>query len=89
MVAAPEYSVEVQAKIVLALCALHNFIRIHDQDDLFSEEEELETTRTAPERQPEDYRGYISEEERSRASTKRDEIAHAMWAQYVAYTTST
>ena len=39
MVAAPEYSLAVQAKLVPALCVLHNFIRIHDPED----EEELDS----------------------------------------------
>ena len=27
---APEYSIQIQARIPAALCAIHNFIRIHD-----------------------------------------------------------
>ena len=30
---APEYSLEIQARIPAALCAIHNFIRIHDSVD--------------------------------------------------------
>ncbi|KIO00087.1 hypothetical protein M404DRAFT_153719 [Pisolithus tinctorius Marx 270] len=33
MVAAPEYDLQVQAKLVPALCVLHNFICTHDPDD--------------------------------------------------------
>jgi hypothetical protein len=31
---APEYPVETQAKMVPAMAAVHNFIRIHDPDDI-------------------------------------------------------
>ena len=34
MVATPEYSVHVQAKFVLAMVALYNFIHIYDSDDM-------------------------------------------------------
>ena len=36
MVSAPEYSVKTQAKLVHALCVLHNVIRIHNPDDFDS-----------------------------------------------------
>ncbi|EGO05085.1 hypothetical protein SERLA73DRAFT_44852, partial [Serpula lacrymans var. lacrymans S7.3] len=38
MVAAPEYALEVQAKLIPALCVLHNFIQLHDPDDSNNEE---------------------------------------------------
>ncbi|KIN99020.1 hypothetical protein M404DRAFT_156333, partial [Pisolithus tinctorius Marx 270] len=42
---APEYDINVQAQIPMALCALHNFICTHDQSgkgtgDLMSDEDE-------------------------------------------------
>src|ERR1700734_2352747 len=33
LVIPPEYSVKVQAQIPSALCAIHNFIRIHDHEE--------------------------------------------------------
>ena len=33
MVAAPEYLLEKQAKLVNAICALHNFIQTYDPKD--------------------------------------------------------
>ena len=33
MVVAPEYSLEIQSKIIRAICILHNFIRVHDPDE--------------------------------------------------------
>jgi hypothetical protein len=84
MVASPEYSPAKQAKIVLATCALHNFIRSHDPDDaemLNSEEVE----RRSPRRQRDDFGGNISAAETERANTRRDTIAKEMWAQYQVY----
>ena len=86
MAASPEYSIEVQAKIPSALAALHNFIRIHDPDD-WNEEPLNLTSHVAPNHDrvaPAELGGYISHAERERASTKRDEIAEAMWASYQA-----
>jgi hypothetical protein len=34
LVVAPEYDLTTQAKMVPAICVLHNFIRIYDVDDL-------------------------------------------------------
>ena len=84
MVAAPEYSVAVQAKLIHALCVLHNFIRIHDPDDMKdAEAEELERIPQAP--GAADFGGNISSSESERASEYRDQVAKAMWADYVAY----
>ena len=33
MVAALEYSLETQSKIICAICVLHNFIHVHDPDE--------------------------------------------------------
>jgi len=34
MIAAPEYSLKKQAKIINAICALHNFIHVYNPDDI-------------------------------------------------------
>jgi hypothetical protein len=86
MVAAPEYSLETQTKIIPALCALHNFIRIYNPE----ETENLEgLSARAPRRNAEDfsYQG-ISAQEKERANTKRDIIAKEMWKQYQEYLNS-
>ncbi len=36
---APEYAFAVQAKLVHALAVVHNFIQIHDPDDIDTEED--------------------------------------------------
>jgi hypothetical protein len=84
MVAAPEYTVETQAKFPPAMAAIHNFIRIHDPDDI-NREAEKEAERCPPCRQPGNLGGDISRREIRRATKRRDDIAIAMWEQYVAY----
>ena len=83
MVAAPEYSPEVQAKVIPALCALHNFIRIHDPDDLDDQDWQEEIERQYPSPGVDDLRGRIDRAERSRAVARREKISNDMWADYV------
>ena len=77
-----EIDMDLQARIPAALAAIHNFIRVHDPDELasFTESADLE-------------RGFVSGElaagqtraaEKRRATMRRDEIAAAMWVQYQA-----
>lgn len=79
---APEYSVATQARIVPALCVVHNFIRVHDPSDLpdISDDEE-------PEVSPPDgglRGGFVSNAARERAIAQRDAIAEAMFAHFQA-----
>lgn len=78
--AAPEYSIETQAKIVQALCVVHNFIRVHDPDDFEYEREPILD-------EPDDVAygelgGAAGTSERNRASKFRDTIALSMWDDY-------
>jgi hypothetical protein len=74
-----EYPIKDQAKIVQATCVIHNFIRIHDPDDVPNVEErlvdDLEVDRAS-------LVGSVSRAERDQASRKRDQIAQMMWASY-------
>jgi hypothetical protein len=94
---APEYPVEMQAMLVAAIGALHNFLRIHDRSD---EAKDLEGDGVPgpnslddfvcddPEpRQvlPKELGMHISEEEHIRASSRWDCIAERMWQDYQAY----
>lgn len=84
MVAAPEYSLGKQAKIVNAICALHNFIQAYDPED----ENDINLTeieRATPQHLREDFAIDVTRAEREEASERRDQIAKAMWEQYVAY----
>ena len=85
MVAAPEYSLEVQGKIIRAICVLHNFIRVHNPDEDLGVTD-VELSRRMPRRSVADFGGSVSAEERTNANTRRDEIAQRMWEQYQEYT---
>jgi hypothetical protein len=84
MVVAPEYSLEKQAKLVNAICALHNFIHVYDPEDR-DEDFTAEVERTVPQHVREDFATDVSAAEREEASQKRDDIAKAMWEEYLAY----
>lgn len=60
---------------------VHNFIRIHDPDDVLADSIDHEDDEP-------DLRGrlqsHITAEERERAAARRDAIAKAMWADYKA-----
>jgi hypothetical protein len=64
---APEYSLAVQGKIIIALCVLHNFIWIYDPDDLMDDEElkirDQILAKPAPHRQADEYGHNVSIEE--------------------------
>jgi hypothetical protein len=66
--------------MVPAICVLHNFIRIHDVDDI----PEIEGFRSRGQATGAlmGLGGDISNAERNRASELRESIAKAMWASY-------
>jgi hypothetical protein len=78
LVSTPEFSTSTQACLICALAVVHNFIRIHDPEDMPEpvEGENGECTEEGG------LRDGISPAERSRASERRDVIAAAMWAAY-------
>ena len=99
---APEYPIETQTRLIPAISALHNFLRIHDRTD---EAHDLGSNNTLhregsgsissfvtediaeqEEIAPEELGMQISEAEKARASARRDRIAQQMWDDYVAYT---
>jgi hypothetical protein len=84
MVVAPEYSLQTQSKIPLALAALHNFIRINDPDDdaVHEDDHEDDGGHIQHEINLEHLGQQISQAERDRASAVQDEIAILMWADY-------
>jgi hypothetical protein len=72
-----------QARIPAALAAIHNFIRIHDADELegFLDANDMERGFFAGDA-GELAQGQTRTAEKRRANTRRDEIAAAMWEQY-------
>ena len=73
LAAAPEYNIQTQAKIVLAICALHNFICIHDPNDLEGATDEIECRSSTQTR--EHYDRSITEGEKKWGDERRDKIA--------------
>ena len=71
-----------QARIPPALAAIHNFIRVHDPEELasFAESESFEPGFISGELAA----GQTSPAERRQANTRQDEVAAAMWVQYQA-----
>ena len=78
---------DVQARIPPALCAIHNFIRIHDPDELaeYAEDSVDEQPGTRISDQGELAHGPPNNQSRERASARRDQIAKAMWDSYQGY----
>jgi hypothetical protein len=80
------YPMEMQVRLVPALCALHNFIRIYDpldEMDITDEEVEMYLAMERP-AEGELQRG-ISAQETARSHERREQIALEMWAQYREY----
>ena len=80
---APEYSMDIQARIPAALAAIHNFIRIHDPETNPIPDEDHNTGHA----NDADHRASSLEAERQDdiSDVRRDEIAQAMWDDYLAY----
>ena len=81
---APEYDMDVQARVPPALCALHNFIRQHDPSDIndFADLNNFPHIRVGDLGVGELAVQAVTAADRERASTKRDQIAQAMWESY-------
>lgn len=83
---APEYDMEIQARIPPALCALHNFIRQHDPSDI---EDYSDMTEFSHIQVRVDDPGVgdlsmhpLTAAERDMADARRDQIAQTMWSSY-------
>lgn len=87
MVASPEYSEAKQAKFISALCALHNFVSVYDQDadSICAGQSGMGTLRSATTSTELPRPVWVSEEEEISASTRHDNIVAEMWADYQQY----
>jgi hypothetical protein len=76
--------VEVQAKLVPALCALHNFIRFVDPTEITEFKDIVQSYSDYADPVVSDVSEYVSVtmEERTHAEMFRDTIATEMWGQY-------
>jgi hypothetical protein len=90
LVCPPEYSMEIQARIPAALCALHNFIRRSDPTDIddFSDATDLASNHANGAEIGDLATRAINAAERDRMSLKRDQISQEMWDSYVAWVQS-
>jgi hypothetical protein len=79
LLVAPEYSLEIQARIPAALCAIHNFMRTHDTDDSLTEPEFMDHTLNDHDH---DASAAVAAEADC-SSERRDIIAQQMWEDYV------
>lgn len=84
MVSAPEYCVHTHAKLVHALCLLHNYIQVYDPDD-FDEDDIESSQQTNPVPGASMFGGDITSEEHQEAADHRDRIAKEIWDSYVDY----
>ncbi|KIJ13662.1 hypothetical protein PAXINDRAFT_80455, partial [Paxillus involutus ATCC 200175] len=85
---APEYNLDIQAWIPMALCALHNFIQKYDPD-LFDEgflDNLLEIEQDVASEELRD--GPADATERQRADSRREHIAEEMWERRAQETTT-
>lgn len=83
------FTIDGQARVVPACCAVHNFIRIHDPDDSLSDDEDDTESRSHSAANDdlfdeESLGGAISRAETRRADERRNAIAEAMWEDYCA-----
>jgi hypothetical protein len=81
---APEYDLDIQARIPVALCTIHNFIREHDPDEgeLFAQEtlvdhDEVDDADVAY------YAAVDVEDGEMDMGATRDQIATEMWEAYM------
>jgi hypothetical protein len=80
---APEYSLEIQARIPAVLCSIHNFIRTHD--DQVDEEGNLAEPDYRNNDNDNNYNAEVAELIPDEPSTRRDQITQQMWDDYVEY----
>jgi hypothetical protein len=79
---APEYNMNIQAQIPTALCAIHNFIRMHDPEET---DEMLLETQPSIDSEDSDSQFPVMDmmRENTEASMRRDQIAQEMWEDYL------
>lgn len=79
---APQYDMDIQARIPAGLGAVHNFIVDHDETDIQQYLHDLDHDNPQPASTGDPGQGPIPREERDRADAFRDQIATSMWESY-------
>ncbi|GLB39524.1 putative nuclease activity [Lyophyllum shimeji] len=85
---APQYDMDLQARIPPGLAAMHNFIMTHDPTDIEAYLDDPDLIDPQPGAAGDVgvlAEGYVNRTERERATATRDSIAQAMWNQYQQY----
>jgi len=80
---APEYSIDTQIDLILALTALFNFIRIEEGDENVDLEDSIEAEEE--DIQPSNIQLFQGSNRRGRMDILRDRIAEDMWKDYQQY----
>jgi hypothetical protein len=80
---APEYSIDTQIDLILALTALFNFIRIEEGDENVDLEDSIEAEEE--DIQPSNIQSFQGSNRRGRMDILRDRIAEDMWKDYQQY----
>jgi hypothetical protein len=82
---APEYSLQIQARIPAALCAIHNFISIHDPaEDTVDDIDDHNYDNPRLDHDHEASAADAAAADDDEPSLNRDRIAQAMWDDYLA-----
>ena len=79
---APEYNINIQARIPAALCAIHNFIRRHDPNEGPLPESRESSDNDRNNQCEADHLAEAGEEQGTEASIRHDRIAQQMWDDY-------
>ena len=74
----------IQARIPPALAAVHNFIHIHDEDEILKFEEDLEDGEPGEHNYSKLAKGPPNRTEKTCSEVKWGKIAQAMWENYQA-----
>ena len=85
LVIPPEYSVKVQAQIPSALCAIHNFIKIHDPNDgemTNLGNSEYSSSIPNPGDNGVQQMNHVEDDVSHNVTVRRDKIAQDMWDSY-------
>ena len=82
-----EFDYDKQVGLIMALCCLHNFIRLEGdgKDDKFDRDPKAIAEERAERATTQVRHKDITEQERKEAKTMRDKIADNMWHQYSRY----
>ena len=78
-----EFEFHTQVQLIMALCCLHNFIRLEsDSDDKFDRDKKAAEDERVLKKKTVILHKALSQQEKNRAKALRDQIAEDKWRQY-------